>query len=72
MEVPADNISEKTNNAIDPELPTKVIVHGFGSSCDHIWVYEMRSALMAVIECNIGDFNRSILSQSNFRCYSKR
>lgn len=54
MEVPAENISDKANNAIDPDLPTKVIVHGFGSSCDHVWVYEMRSALMAVIECNIG------------------
>ncbi|OXU30542.1 hypothetical protein TSAR_002870 [Trichomalopsis sarcophagae] len=53
MEVPAESISEKANNAIDPDLPTKVLVHGFGSSCDHVWVYEMRSALMAVIECNI-------------------
>ncbi|XP_011495499.1 PREDICTED: uncharacterized protein LOC105360313 [Ceratosolen solmsi marchali] len=53
MEVPAENISENINNAIDSDLPTKVIVHGFGSSCDHIWIYEMRSALAAVIECNI-------------------
>ncbi|XP_063989621.1 uncharacterized protein LOC135168927 isoform X2 [Diachasmimorpha longicaudata] len=53
MEVAADDINEKANNAIDTELPTKVIVHGFGSGCDHIWVYEMRSALMAAHDCNI-------------------
>ncbi|KAK3915611.1 Inactive pancreatic lipase-related protein 1 [Frankliniella fusca] len=32
---------------------TQVIVHGFGSSCSHVWVYEMRSALMAVEDCNV-------------------
>ncbi|KZC08766.1 Pancreatic lipase-related protein 1 [Dufourea novaeangliae] len=53
MEVPADDINDNAHRAIDPELPTKVIVHGFGSSCDHVWVYEMRSALMTVHECNI-------------------
>lgn len=55
MEVPADNISDnKAHRAINPELPTKVLVHGFGSGCDNVWVYEMRSALMTVHECNIG------------------
>ncbi|GLG93818.1 Phospholipase A1, partial [Gryllus bimaculatus] len=39
--------------AFDLAKPTKVIVHGFGSSCAHVWVYEMRSALMAVEECNV-------------------
>lgn len=29
----------------------RVIVHGFGSSCPHEWVVEMRAALMAVEEC---------------------
>ncbi|XP_023245781.1 inactive pancreatic lipase-related protein 1-like [Copidosoma floridanum] len=56
MTVPAESISDKASSAIDPELPTKVIVHGFGSSCDHVWVYEMRSVLAAVIDCNIGKF----------------
>lgn len=54
MEVPAEDINDNAHRAIDPDLPTKVIVHGFGSSCDHVWVYEMRSALMTVHECNIG------------------
>nr|KAF7398027.1 hypothetical protein H0235_016035 [Vespula pensylvanica] len=53
MEVPAEDINDNAHRAIDPDLPTKVIVHGFGSSCDHVWVYEMRSALMTVHECNI-------------------
>lgn len=54
MEVPADDISDKINRAIDPDLPTKVIVHGFGSNCHHLWVYDMRSALMSIQDCNIG------------------
>ncbi|XP_012288462.1 uncharacterized protein LOC105704100 [Orussus abietinus] len=53
MEVPADDINDNAHRAIDPDLPTKVIVHGFGSGCEHVWVYEMRSALMSVQECNI-------------------
>ncbi|XP_061710570.1 uncharacterized protein LOC133520214 [Cydia pomonella] len=39
--------------AFDAARPTRVIVHGFGSNCDNVWVYEMRSALMAVEECNV-------------------
>ncbi|XP_030026714.2 uncharacterized protein LOC115444885 [Manduca sexta] len=39
--------------AFDSNRPTRVIVHGFGSNCDNVWVYEMRSALMAVEECNV-------------------
>ncbi|XP_055384997.1 uncharacterized protein LOC129614431 [Condylostylus longicornis] len=33
------------------ELQTKVIVHGFGSACPHVWIYEMKTALMAVENC---------------------
>lgn len=32
-------------------LSVRVIVHGFGSSCPHVWIYEMRTALMAVVSC---------------------
>ncbi|KAL0099020.1 hypothetical protein PUN28_020221 [Cardiocondyla obscurior] len=53
MEVPADDISDNVRRAIDPNLPTKVIVHGFGSDCNHLWVYDMRSALMSIHDCNI-------------------
>lgn len=31
------------------ELSTRVIVHGFGSACPHVWIYEMKTALMAVV-----------------------
>lgn len=31
------------------KLSIRVIVHGFGSSCPHVWIYEMRAALMAVV-----------------------
>lgn len=30
-------------------LSVRIIVHGFGSSCSHVWIYEMRTALMAVV-----------------------
>ncbi|CAO1340310.1 unnamed protein product [Diamesa serratosioi] len=29
----------------------KVIIHGFGASCPHVWVYDLRAALMAVQQC---------------------
>lgn len=31
------------------ELSVRVIVHGFGSACPHVWIYEMKTALMAVV-----------------------
>ncbi|KAJ6636989.1 Inactive pancreatic lipase-related protein 1 [Pseudolycoriella hygida] len=33
------------------KMSVRVIVHGFGSSCSHVWIYEMRTALMAVEDC---------------------
>lgn len=30
-------------------MSVRVIVHGFGAACHHIWIYEMRTALMAVV-----------------------
>lgn len=50
--VPASNMSAAWSwaaRAFDTARPTRVIVHGFGSNCDNVWVYEMRSALMAVV-----------------------
>ncbi|XP_041976266.1 uncharacterized protein LOC121731029 [Aricia agestis] len=54
--VPASNMSAAWGwaaRAFDVARPTRIIVHGFGSNCDNVWVYEMRSALMAVEECNV-------------------
>lgn len=36
------------------KVSTRVIVHGFGSSCSHVWIYEMRAALMAVVSIILG------------------
>uniref|UniRef100_A0A1I8MV01 Lipase domain-containing protein n=1 Tax=Musca domestica TaxID=7370 RepID=A0A1I8MV01_MUSDO len=33
------------------EMSVRVIVHGFGSACPHVWIYEMKTALMAVEDC---------------------
>ncbi|RZC36887.1 Lipase and/or Abhydrolase 6 domain containing protein [Asbolus verrucosus] len=55
-EVPFTSIKEAfewAKQGFNKSLPTKVLIHGFGSDCSHIWIYEMRSALMAVEEVNI-------------------
>lgn len=31
------------------KMSIRVIVHGFGAACRHVWIYEMRTALMAVV-----------------------
>lgn len=55
-EIPFANLADAfkwANQGFNKSLPTKVLIHGFGSGCSHIWVYEMRSALMAVEEINV-------------------
>jgi len=37
----------------DAAKPSKVIVHGFGSSCARVWVREMRVALLTMVDCNL-------------------
>lgn len=52
LAVSASNMSAAwswATRAFDSNRPTRIIVHGFGSNCDNVWVYEMRSALMAVV-----------------------
>lgn len=41
-------IALKTFEGFD-RMSVRVIVHGFGSACHHVWIYEMRTALMAVV-----------------------
>lgn len=56
LDVSAQNVSslwEWVGKAFNVSSPTKVIVHGFGSSCSNVWVYEMRSALMSVVSIEI-------------------
>ena len=56
LDVSAQNVSslwEWVGKAFNVSAPTKVIVHGFGSSCSNVWVYEMRSALMSVVSLAI-------------------
>lgn len=50
----ADDIKPVLNLNVLEDLKnvsTRVIVHGFGSSCPHVWIYELRTALMAVENC---------------------
>lgn len=34
-------------------MSVRVIVHGFGAACHHVWIYEMRTALMAVVSIHL-------------------
>ncbi|CAH1184971.1 unnamed protein product [Phyllotreta striolata] len=55
-EVPFDRLDEAfewAKEGFNGSLPTKVLIHGFGSDCNYIWAYEIRSALMYVEEVNI-------------------
>ncbi|XP_076265251.1 uncharacterized protein LOC143199365 [Rhynchophorus ferrugineus] len=54
-EIPFDKLTEAfewAKSGFNKSLPTKVLIHGFGSDCGYIWAYEIRSALMAVEEVN--------------------
>ncbi|CAG9772850.1 unnamed protein product [Ceutorhynchus assimilis] len=54
-EVPFEKIDdafEWAKGGFNMSLPTKILIHGFGSDCGYIWAYEIRSALMAVEEVN--------------------
>ncbi|CAH0555695.1 unnamed protein product [Brassicogethes aeneus] len=44
---------EWAKQGLNASLPTKVLIHGFGSDCGYIWIYEMRSALLGVEEANV-------------------
>lgn len=43
------NATSILGSAYNASLPTKVMVHGFGSSCQRIWAKEMRTALISVV-----------------------
>lgn len=52
VEVPFEKIDEAfewAKQGFNSSLPTKVLIHGFGSHCSYIWAYEIRSSLMAVV-----------------------
>lgn len=38
-------------------MSVRVIVHGFGAACHHVWIYEMRTALMAVVSIRCAHIN---------------
>jgi len=48
-----NNITSVTTSHFNASSPTKVIIHGFGSSCDKIWPREMRLSFLAVEDCNV-------------------
>ena len=52
------SISESNYNA---SLDTKLIIHGFGSSCNRVWAREMRLSFLAVVR-----FRDSIHNHSDF------
>ena len=49
----ASSILESNYNA---SLDTKLIIHGFGSSCHRVWAREMRLSFLAVVSSSEKDF----------------
>ncbi|EFX80967.1 hypothetical protein DAPPUDRAFT_50682 [Daphnia pulex] len=48
-----NNASTILTSPYNATLPTKVMIHGFGSSCQRIWAKEMRTALISVGDVNV-------------------
>jgi len=48
-----NNVTTVSNSFFNASSPTKVIIHGFGSSCDKVWAREMRLSFLAVEDCNV-------------------
>ena len=44
-----NNVTTVSNSFFNASSPTKVIIHGFGSSCDKVWAREMRLSFLAVV-----------------------
>ena len=49
----ATSILESNYNA---SLDTKLIIHGFGSSCHRVWAREMRLSFLAVVSSSKNNF----------------
>ncbi|KAK8731852.1 hypothetical protein OTU49_007300, partial [Cherax quadricarinatus] len=47
------NISTIFTSHFNTSRPTKLLIHGFGSSCHSVWIREMRVALLAMMDVNI-------------------
>ncbi|XP_050735833.1 TRIO and F-actin-binding protein-like [Eriocheir sinensis] len=47
------NISSILDTHYNVSRPTKLLIHGFGSSCYSVWIKEMRVALMTMMDVNI-------------------
>jgi hypothetical protein len=55
----ATSILESNYNA---SLDTKLIIHGFGSSCHRVWAREMRLSFLAVVSSSKKDFVFCVMS----------
>ena len=47
------NTSSISTSNFNVSLPSKIIIHGFGSSCKKIWPREMRLSFLLVEDCNV-------------------
>ena len=48
-----NNITTVAESHFNASSPTKIIIHGFGSSCDKIWPREMRLSFLAVVRITV-------------------
>ena len=45
-----NNITSVQESNYNATLDTKIIIHGFGSSCNRVWAREMRLSFLAVVK----------------------
>ena len=48
-----NNITSVQESNYNATLDTKIIIHGFGSSCNRVWAREMRLSFLAVVKKKI-------------------
>ena len=44
-----NNITSVLESSYNASLDTKIIIHGFGSSCNRVWPREMRLSFLAMV-----------------------
>ena len=66
-----NNITTVSQSNFNASAPTKIIIHGFGSSCNKIWPREMRLSFLAVVrslKCPPPPFKIPLLFAGRLQC----
>ena len=59
------NVTSISSSFFNASSPTKVIIHGFASSCNNVWVRKMRLSFLTVVSCDSKKEDLIILNQED-------